>query len=79
MAIKQRLRPVFILVILGAIGGGIWFWQPKRDRISDNELLLYGNVDIRQVELAFTDSERIADLLVEEGDHLKKRAAARKT
>ena len=72
MAIKQRLRPVFILAILCFIGGGIWLWQSKRQMVSDSELLLYGNVDIRQVELAFNDSERIADLLVEEGDHLKK-------
>ena len=72
MAIKHRLRAVFILVILCMIGGGIWFWQSKQDTVSGNELLLYGNVDIRQVELAFNDSERIADLLVEEGDRIKK-------
>jgi HlyD family secretion protein len=30
-------------------------------------LTLYGNVDQRQVELAFIDSERIAEVLVEEG------------
>ena len=72
MANKKKLRFILVLVILGAIGGGIWFWQSKRDRVSDNELLLYGNVDIRQVELAFNDSDRIADLLVEEGDRIKK-------
>ena len=65
---QKKLRFILVLVILGAIGGGIWFWQSNRYRVSDNELLLYGNVDIRQVELAFDDSERIADLLVEEGD-----------
>jgi HlyD family secretion protein len=72
VANKKKLRFILVLVILGAIGGGIWFWQSKRETVSDNALLLYGNVDIRQVELAFNDSERIADLLVEEGDHIKK-------
>ena len=72
MAIKQRLRPVFILAILCIIGAAIWLWQSKRHTVSDNELSLYGNVDIRQAELAFNDSERIADLLVEEGDRIKK-------
>ncbi len=72
MANKKKLRFILVLVILGAIGGGIWFWQSKRETVSDNELLLYGNVDIRQVELAFNGSERIADMLVEEGDHIKK-------
>ncbi len=72
MAMKKWLRPAILLAVLCAIGGGIWLWQSKQDADSDNLLLLYGNVDIRQVELAFNDSERIADLLVEEGNHIKK-------
>jgi HlyD family secretion protein len=32
------------------------------------ELVLHGNVDIRQVELPFVESERIAEVLVREGD-----------
>jgi len=36
--------------------------------LTTNELLLYGNVDIRQVEPAFNDTKRVTDLLVEEGD-----------
>ena len=44
------------------------FWeQPKTD---PNRLLLYGNVDLRQVELAFNNSERIAEVLVQEGDRV---------
>ena len=35
-------------------------------------LTLYGNVDIRQVQLAFNGSERIAKMLVKEGDPVKK-------
>jgi HlyD family secretion protein len=36
------------------------------------ELLLYGNVDLRQVSLAFNGSERIAEVLVQEGDRVHK-------
>jgi HlyD family secretion protein len=36
------------------------------------ELVLSGNVDIRQVQLAFYGSERIATVQVKEGDHVKK-------
>jgi len=36
------------------------------------ELVLHGNVDLRQVELAFNNSERIASVLVEEGNRVKK-------
>jgi len=37
---------------------------------SENELVLYGNVDIREVQLAFNGSERIAEILVEEGQQV---------
>jgi len=33
-----------------------------------DELVLHGNVDLRQVDLPFLDSERIAEVLVDEGD-----------
>ncbi len=35
------------------------------------EIVLHGNVDIRQVELAFAESERIAEVLVREGDSVR--------
>lgn len=56
------------LVILAAIAAGfglgrIWRTPDK----NENRLVLYGNVDLRQVDLAFNDSERIAEVLVQEG------------
>jgi HlyD family secretion protein len=35
-------------------------------------LVLFGNVDLRQVALPFNNSERIAEVLVEEGDHVQR-------
>jgi HlyD family secretion protein len=72
MANKKKLRFILVLVILGAIGVGFWLWESNRQTDHADALVLYGNVDIRQVELAFNDSERIAELLVEEGDRVKK-------
>lgn len=72
MAIKHRLRALVILAVLCTIGGGIWYWQSKQDIVSDNELLLYFNVDIRQVDPASNAIEHIADFLAEEGDRIKK-------
>lgn len=69
---NKKLRFGGILVIAAAIGGGLWFWASNRQKDPTDALVLYGNIDIRQVELAFNDSERIADLLVEEGDRIKK-------
>ncbi len=46
----------FLLGRLGMISGR-----------NQNHLTLYGNVDLRQVDLAFNDSERLAEVLVQEG------------
>jgi len=72
VANKKKLRFILVLVILGAIGVGFWLWGTNRQTEPADALVLYGNVDIRQVELAFNDTERIAELRVEEGDRVKK-------
>ncbi|BAP44827.1 secretion protein HlyD family protein [Pseudomonas sp. StFLB209] len=43
----------------------------QRDKDHDGALVLYGNVDIRQVSLAFDGSGRVAELKVDEGDAVK--------
>jgi HlyD family secretion protein len=46
------------------------YWFVSRDEQSD-VLVLHGNVDLRQVDLPFKDSDRIAAVLVEEGTVVK--------
>ncbi len=60
----------FAVPFVGAIivGAVLWWWLGRPQ--SPTELLLYGNVDLRQVELPFNGSERIAAVLVQEGDHV---------
>lgn len=60
-----------ILVLILAVMGGTWYYfnQAKTD---DGTLTLYGNVDIRQVSLAFEQAGRIQVLNVQEGDRVKK-------
>jgi HlyD family secretion protein len=63
---------VIVMALLAALAigfglGHLW-GNSKKDQ---NRLVLYGNVDLRQVELAFNDSERIAEVLVQEGDKVK--------
>ncbi|MGE8683646.1 MAG: HlyD family efflux transporter periplasmic adaptor subunit [Acinetobacter sp.] len=62
---------VAILVLILAAMGGVWYYfnQAKTD---DGTLTLYGNVDIRQVSLAFEQAGRIQVLNVQEGDRVKK-------
>jgi HlyD family secretion protein len=61
---------LFLLIAVGAAGGATWWFNYRKP--PSNELALYGNVDLRQVELPFNDNERIAAVNVQEGDHVKR-------
>lgn len=60
------------LGVLALVAAGVWFgrayWQAGD---AENHLTLYGNVDIRQISLAFEGSDRVAEMRVYEGDHVK--------
>ncbi|TFF81290.1 secretion protein HlyD [Aeromonas taiwanensis] len=58
---KQRIALVALVLVL--IGGYLW-WQ---GRPADGSIL-YGNVDIRDVNLAFRVGGRVSEVLVDEGD-----------
>ncbi|MDR3556062.1 MAG: HlyD family efflux transporter periplasmic adaptor subunit [Syntrophobacteraceae bacterium] len=63
---------IFILIIvIGAIAALAYEIHERRGSSRD-ELVLYGNVDLRQVNLAFNGNERIQSILVREGDRVKK-------
>lgn len=58
-----------ILLVLAAALGGAWSYF-RQDSGDPNLIELHGNVDIRQVALAFDGSGRIKELLAEEGDRV---------
>ncbi|HFD79059.1 MAG TPA: biotin/lipoyl-binding protein, partial [Gammaproteobacteria bacterium] len=68
---KKIIRPVVILLILALAGGGWWYTHREQGNATDT-LVLYGNVDIREVDLAFNNSEHIDRILVQEGDRVRK-------
>ncbi len=69
---KKVIRLAIVLLVLAAAGAGVWVTLIRDQIESENELVLYGNVDIRQVELAFNASDRIAEIMVREGEAVKK-------
>jgi len=65
---------VWLVLLLGAVGATAgWTWRSlAAGKRADSELALYGNVDLRQVQLAFNNNERIAAVLVQEGDRVRR-------
>ena len=66
MNIKKILVPVLILGVAAAV----LIVQPWRTSETSDEIVLYGNVDLRQVALAFKGSERVQEMRVQEGDNV---------
>jgi HlyD family secretion protein len=62
---------VMVLLAIGTVVAVSWLGLRHRGAANDERLVLHGNIDLRQVLLAFNNSERIADVLVQEGDRVK--------
>ncbi|CNI05074.1 HlyD family efflux transporter periplasmic adaptor subunit [Yersinia vastinensis] len=58
------------VVVAALVVVGIAVWLNGRNNDDKNQLTLHGNVDIRQVSLAFEESGRISALMVDEGDRV---------
>jgi HlyD family secretion protein len=66
-------KKILIIVIIGALTAGLalayWRWSHNNDQQRQWEL--YGNMDIREVDLGFGVDGPIAQVLVEEGDSVE--------
>lgn len=58
---KKPVAIILVVVILLAAGIGGWLWYQSRQ---DNGLTLYGNVDIRTVNMSFRVGGRLASSLL---------------
>ena len=65
ISVRKRISILAIAILLVA-GFFVWRRLQQKGAASDS-VTIYGNIDIRQVQLAFNDSERIDKLLVDEG------------
>lgn len=63
---------ILIIIALIAIATTSYYYFINNSEEDSSVLRLYGNVDIREVQLAFNGSEHISQLLVEEGELVKK-------
>lgn len=63
-------KKIVVVIVAAVVLIALLAYFLTRDGTSDR-IVLHGNVDIRQVELPFAESERIAEVLVREGDRVK--------
>lgn len=66
----MKKKIIILILLILAIGGTLGFLYFKNRKVG-NELTLYGNIEIRQVDLSFQVSGRIEKLFKEEGDTVK--------
>src|ERR1700683_3475086 len=64
----MKKRVIITVLLVAGVAGFIW-WLAQ-SRLAAGELVLHGNVDLRQVDLAFDNSQRISRVLAQEGDHV---------
>lgn len=68
---KKRLAFLAILLVLAGSAYALFrIFHPSGNR-NPGELVLYGNIDLREVQLAFHDTGRVLALLHQEGDAVK--------
>ena len=65
-------KKIIALVLIILIAGLCIFFYKANKKDTSNELTLYGNIEIRQVDLSFQVSGLVSKLLKEEGDTVKK-------
>lgn len=63
-------KPIVMIVLLAAVAACWYGWQHWRPQGQDAGVF-YGNIDVRQVSLAFEGSGRVAQVGVEEGDRVQ--------
>src|SRR4051794_17146445 len=67
----MKRKVLIVLLLVAGAGAGVAWWLTQRETAT-GELTLHGNVDLRQVQLAFNNSERITAVLVQEGDRVRR-------
>ncbi|HXV76017.1 MAG TPA: biotin/lipoyl-binding protein, partial [Candidatus Polarisedimenticolaceae bacterium] len=69
---RSRVAVPVVLVLLAAGIAGLVWWYGRPAGTDSDSLTLYGNVELRDAELAFIEQERVAEVLVEEGQAVER-------
>ena len=66
----MKKRIILLLLIAGLATAGYYsnLWNDQDTQADNGNLQIYGTIDIRDANLAFTEQERVTEVLVDEGD-----------
>ncbi len=66
-------RAIPILIVVGAVAAGAWYWRTQNADAS-TRILVSGNLELTEVDIAFKTAGRLVELAVDEGAAVKKGA-----
>ena len=69
---QRILRGAALAVLAAVVAAGIIFWLLRQEKTADRLLTLYGNIDIREIAVAFNDNGPVTRMLMQEGDRVHK-------
>lgn len=72
LAAKYALRVAALIAVAGLVAAGIGFWLLRQQTAAGQVLVLYGNVDIREINAAFNADGPVTRMLLQEGDRVRR-------
>src|SRR5579872_7634026 len=67
----MKKRIILLVVLLAAAGAAIWAYRGI-NRPPDNRIVVSGNIELTEVNIAFKTAGRLIERTVDEGDAVKK-------
>ncbi len=69
---KRLFKIIILVVVVTVVVLTVRWLVNKENHLSGSEVRIYGNIDIRDANIAFNEQERIAQILVQEGERVVK-------
>src|ERR1017187_7402827 len=68
----MKKRVIVILVVLAAVAAGVYAYRSGIGRAPDNRIMVSGNIELTEVNIAFKTAGRLIERDVDEGDRVTK-------
>jgi HlyD family secretion protein len=68
----MKKRRIILILLVAAVGVGVWLWRSGRFRNDGNRILVSGNLELTLVDISFKIAGRMTERTVDEGALVKK-------